>query len=104
MAAKMATYGLTISNAELVLVVLVNVVNATAHDYDRKFRLAMTAIHKMFGHQYVHTAASLKTIMKELSAADGICDTWQAPSPSNLFGNNGTANTTDNVNDRVTKM
>ena len=77
--AKMATYGLTISDTELVLVVLANIDNTTAHDCGREFRLAMTAICKLFGHQYFHTAASLKTTMKELSAVDGVCDMRQAP-------------------------
>ena len=61
----------------------------------------MTAIRKLFGPEHVHNAASLKTIMKELSAADGVRDMRKAPSPSNLLG---AANAANDVDDCVAKM
>ena len=97
----MATYGHIISDAQIVLVLLMNVNNAATHEYGRKFRNSMTTIRKLFVPEHVHTAASLKTIMKELSTADGVRNMRKAPSPSNLLG---AANATDNVDDRVTKM
>ena len=42
--------------------------------------------------------------MKELDSAYGICDMRQAPSPSNLPGNDGTANAVDDVDNCVAQM
>ena len=95
MAAKMATYGITITDLQLVLGIFANIDDTMDHDYDREFRPAMAAIHKLFKYNYVHTANSLKTIMAELGSADGVRTMEDAPSLSNLRGGNGTANVVD---------
>ena len=84
------------------LVVFANIDSDVTHNYGRKFRPTMDAIRKLFVHQYVHIATSLKAITKELGSADGVCNMKQAPSSSNLLGSNGTANAIDDVDDHVT--
>ena len=101
MAAKTATYGIAIPNAQIVLILSANNDSAVAHDYGCEFRPVMAAICKLFGHKYVHTATSLKAIIKELGSANGIRNMRQALSPSNLLDSNGTANAVDDVDDRV---
>ena len=95
MVAKMATYDIGIPEAQLVLTVFANIASVMAHEYGREFRSAMAAIRKLFGHQYDHTVSPLKAVMKDFGSADGIRAMKKAPSPSNLFGSNGAANTVD---------
>ena len=100
MAAKMATYGIAISDVQLMLVVFTNINSSMAHEYGCGFRPAMAAIRKLFRYKHVHTMNSLKTFTKELGSADGVCDMKSATSPSNLHGSNSIANAVD---DRITR-
>ena len=56
----------------------------------------MTAIRKLFKDSYVHDATSLKAIMTDLNAADGVRDMKKGPLPSNLLGS---ANAIDKASD-----
>ena len=95
MAVKISTYGITISDAQLVLVLFATIESNIAHEYGCEFQPTMAAIHKLFEYNYIHTANSLKTITEELGSANSGCDMKAAPLPSSFRGSNGIANTVD---------
>ena len=95
----MATYGITISKPQLLLIVFTNIEGAMQHDYSREFRPAMAAIHKLFKYDYIHSATSLEAIISKLGNVDGVRTMKDAPSSSNP--RIGTANAVD---DSVSRM
>ena len=80
-AARMATYGITISIPQLTLTLIANIKNATKAKYGRKFWSAMQDICKKYTYNHVHNATLLQDIMKELAGADGVHDFKDTPAP-----------------------
>ncbi len=77
--AQMATYGIIIGIAQLMLTLLANIEMATKSDYGRKFCSAMHAIRKKYTYNHVHNVALLQIILKELVGADGVRVLKDAP-------------------------
>ncbi len=63
-AARMATYGITISIPQLTLMLIANIENATKAKYGHEFRSAMQAICKKYTYNHVHNATLLQDVMK----------------------------------------
>jgi hypothetical protein len=80
-AARMATYGITISIPQLTLTLIANIEHATKAKYGREFLLAMQAIRKKYTYNHVHDATLLQDIMKDLAGADGVRELKDAPAP-----------------------
>jgi hypothetical protein len=80
-AARMATYGITISIPQLTLTLIANIENATKAKYGREFQSTMQAICKKYMYNHVHNATSLQDILKELAGADGVRKLKEAQAP-----------------------
>ena len=62
-AARMQSYGITINDAQLNLVLLANIKHAKNEDYGRKFRPSLQNIRCTFPYNHVHNAALIMAIL-----------------------------------------
>ena len=91
-AAKMATFGVVVSEAQLALTILANIEVAMQDDYGNAFRQAMQAIRRVYQYDAIHDATSIAFILKELAAADGVRNLRDAPDVNALGQQRGAAN------------
>jgi len=91
-AGPMHSYGITIDDTQLALVLIANIALATSEDWGREFRPTLQTIRRCYVHNYVHNATSITDMLRELTTADGVGKLNDAPAPR------GTANAvTDHV-------
>ena len=85
-AAKIETYGITIGEAQLALIILANIETAAQHDYGREFRPAMQNIRRQYTYNHRHDSTSIAYIMQELGIADRARILSDAPASNELNG------------------
>ena len=99
-AAKMATFGIQITEPIIASVIIANVDAAAQEEYGVDFRQSLQSIRRQYDYNHVHDAASLAIIMKELASADGARNLRDAPN-ANALSNAGKAHA---VNAAVSKQ
>jgi hypothetical protein len=91
-AGRMHSYGVTIDDIQLALLLLANIALATSENWGQEFCPTIQTIHRRYAYNYVHDTASITDMLCELASADGIRKLNDVPVPS------GTDNTvTDHV-------
>ena len=68
----------------IALDILLNIDNATKHEWGSKFRTAMHTIRRQYAYNAVHNARSVVTILAVVAAADQNCNIHDAPAPNNI--------------------
>ena len=103
-AAKMATFGIKITEPIIASVIIANVDAAAQEEYGVDFRQSLQAIRRQYNYNHVHDAASLAVIMKELASADGARNLRDAPN-ANALSNSGKAHAVNTaVSKQMTKL
>jgi hypothetical protein len=82
MATKLKPFGITPGEPELALIILANIHHAKEQEWGHEFWAAMSAIRKKYTYDHVHTATSVKFILKELADADELRNMKMAPAPN----------------------
>ena len=82
MANKLKPFGITPGEPELALIILANIHHAKEQEWGHEFRAAMSAIRKQYSYDHIHTATSMKFILKELADADELRNMKMAPAPN----------------------
>ena len=76
---KMGTYGINMSEAIIVMIVLANVEEAAK--WSPEHRIALTAIRAKYPYEHPHDADSMKYVLARLAVADESRDRRNAPAP-----------------------
>ena len=87
MANKLKPFGITPGEPELTLILLANIHYAKEQEWGHEFRASMSAIRKQYTYDYVHNAASVAFILKELASADELRNMKLAPAPNSNKAN-----------------
>jgi hypothetical protein len=71
-AGRMVSYGVTIDETQLALVLVANINVATSEVWGREFRPALQTIHRHCAYNYICDATSISDILHELADANGV--------------------------------
>ena len=77
----MQSYGITVKDAKLTLVLIANIERAKNEDYGRKFCPSLQNICCKFLYNHVHDVSLLSAVLQELAVADGVSAIRYAPGP-----------------------
>ena len=96
-AARIATYGIEVTEPTIGLTILANIELATQNEYGHEFRTTMQVIRKKYKYNHVHTAESIKNIMTELASADSVQILKEAPAPNEIVPRGAANAVTDSI-------
>ena len=82
---RMQSYGITVNDAQLTLVLLANTKRAKNEDYGCEFCPSLQIIRCTFPYNHVQDNALLTEILQELSVADGVRAMKDAPEPIGMW-------------------
>jgi hypothetical protein len=80
--ARITSYGITFDDIATALMLMANTKLASKHDWGREFRPALQEIRRKYKYNHRHDAASIAFMLKELAAADAVCQLSDAPKPT----------------------
>lgn len=80
-AGRMRSYGITVDDAQLALVILANVEIAAKEEYGSEFRPALQVIRRKYKYNHVHDDKSIAYIMQCCAGADQVRQLADAPPP-----------------------
>ena len=84
---KVKAVGLEASEAQHILMIMVNVEASAKHDYGHVFCASLETIRTTFKYNYKHNTTLLKTVLELLAAADTHRKMHNAPAPTELQAN-----------------
>ena len=69
---RIPSYGITIDDMQLTIILLANIELAASEDYRREFRPTIQAIRCKYPYNHTHTAASIQAILVKCAGADAV--------------------------------
>jgi hypothetical protein len=78
----LTSYGITIDNTQLALILLANIDTAASNEWGREFRPTLQTIRRRYAYNHVHDTTSISDMFQELAGANGVQKLADAPAPS----------------------
>ena len=69
---RLTSYGITIENMQMALILLANIDTAASNEGGHKFHSTLQTIHRCYAYNCVHDTTSISDMLRELAGADGV--------------------------------
>ena len=69
---RLTSYGITIDDTQLALILLANIDTAASNEGGHKFRPTLQTIRRCYAYNRVHDTTSISDMLRELAGADGV--------------------------------